>query len=162
MDQAARIDVFLQPGDWFVGDRSYRLRTLLGSCVSITLWHRGLRVGAMSHFLLPERPGPGAPDGRYGADALAFMLDGLSGHGVRGAECEAKIFGGGDMFPGRYRDGPGIGRRNGAAAHALLDGAGIAVVSESLFGAGHRQILFDVDSGDVWSRQIDKPAGGLP
>jgi hypothetical protein len=33
------IDIFLMPGDVFVGDEQYRVRTLLGSCVSVTLWH---------------------------------------------------------------------------------------------------------------------------
>jgi chemotaxis protein CheD len=162
MEAADQVDVFLQPGDWFVGDHTYRIRTLLGSCVSITLWHRGLRVGAMSHFLLPEHSRGGMPDGRYGADALALMLEGLRGYGVQGSDCQAKIFGGGDMFPGQLRCGISIGEKNGAAARALLAGAGIALVSESLFGSGHRQILFDVASGDVWSRQIDKPAGAKP
>lgn len=31
---------------------------------------------------------------------------------------------------------------------------GIEVVSESLFGEGHRQIAFDVGTGHVWSRQV--------
>ena len=26
--------------------------------------------------------------------------------------------------------------------------------AESLFGVGHRQIIFDVSKGDVWSRQV--------
>ncbi len=40
------IDVFLQPGEHFVGDADCRIRTLLGSCVSITLWHATRRLGA--------------------------------------------------------------------------------------------------------------------
>jgi chemotaxis protein CheD len=27
-------------------------------------------------------------------------------------------------------------------------------VSESLFGIGHRQIIFDVSNGDVWAYQV--------
>ncbi len=156
MDSGDVIDIFLQPGDYFVGDASFRIRTLLGSCVSITLWQPRLRIGAMSHFLLPERGNGQSPDARYGEDALALMLADLRPYGVRGSECEAKIFGGGDMFPGRARKGPGIGEKNGAAARSLLARHAIPVVSESLFGNGHRQILFDIASGDVWSRQLEK------
>jgi chemotaxis protein CheD len=47
-----------------------------------------------------------------------------------------------------------VGRRNGSVARTLLSSAGIPVVSESLFGVGHRQIIFDVAQGHVWSRQI--------
>ena len=40
------IDIFLQPGEYFVGDADYQIRTMLGSCVSMTLWHPCKRVGA--------------------------------------------------------------------------------------------------------------------
>lgn len=152
------IDIFLQPGEYFAGDASFRVRTLLGSCVSIVLWHPRTRVGAMSHFLLPARPRGALPDGRYGDDAMVLMLTELKLHGVRGRDCEAKIFGGGDMFPHQWRDGPSIGERNGAAARELLAGYRIPVASESLFGAGHRQIIFEIASGDVWVRQTEAAA----
>ena len=150
------VDVFLQPGDYFVGDAGFRVRTLLGSCVSITLWSPLRRIGAMSHFLLPTRPEGAEPDSRYGDDALSMMLAELADLGVRPGECEAKIFGGGDMFPGQRRHGVHVGEKNGTAARGMLASRGIAVVSESLFGNGHRQILFEIASGDVWARQVEK------
>lgn len=157
---ASNRHLYLDPGQYAVGDRHCRFRTLLGSCVSITLWHPGRRIGAMSHFLLPyraSRPGgaPDAPDPRYGDEALILMLDGLGARGVRAQECEAKIFGGGIMFPDV--DAPkhsGIGRRNGEAARQMLDAVGIPIRSESLFGQGYRTVVFDVDSGCVWARQF--------
>jgi chemotaxis protein CheD len=152
------IDIFLQPGELFVGDKGYQIRTILGSCVSITLWHPASRMGGMSHFLLPTRSGPGGDperDGRYGDEALQLMLEELSKYGLRPEDCEAKVFGGGNMFPGHDRAGAMlVGQRNGEAARELLLYRGIPVVSESLFGNGHRQIIFDVSNGDVWSRQI--------
>jgi len=153
--------VVLRPGEYFVGDARHRVRTLLGSCVSVTLWHARQRIGAMSHFLLATR-GEGArtdgPDPRYGDEALQLMLAGLSARNVVAAQCQAKIFGGGDMFPAhRNRAGMAVGRRNGEAARALLQQHGIEVISESLFGAGHRQIAFDIHSGHVWSRHVPLP-----
>ena len=152
------IDIFLQPGELFVGDQDYQIRTILGSCVSITLWHAAARMGGMSHFLLPTRSGLGEDlelDGRYGDEALRLMLQELGSYGLRPQDCEAKIFGGGNMFPGQGRpEAMLVGRRNGEAARELLQVRGITVISESLFGIGHRQIIFDVNKGDVWSRQI--------
>jgi chemotaxis protein CheD len=156
------MDIFLSPGELFVGDESFQIRTVLGSCVSITLWHPRLRIGGMSHFLLPTR-GQGATgelDGRYGDEALQLMFKDLTTHGVPPQQCEAKIFGGGNMFPGnqhargKHQLGISVGRRNGEAARALLKLHNIHVLTESLFGVGHRQIIFDVSSGDVWSRQV--------
>ena len=154
-----RSDVFLFPGDHFVGDARHRVRTLLGSCVAITLWHAQRRVGAMSHFLLSARHSrdTGSLDGRYGGESLLLMLHELSARGVPVHECQAKLFGGSDMFPNQgARDSAfHVGRRNGETARALLQSRGLRVVAESLFGVGHRQVVFDIGDGAVWSRQVD-------
>ncbi|HEX7689065.1 MAG TPA: chemotaxis protein CheD, partial [Burkholderiaceae bacterium] len=121
---STHVEVFLKPGEYVVAGPGHRFRTVLGSCISMTLWSPHRRVGAMSHFLLPTR-GRGrvdatrglalrALDGRYGDEALQLMLHELDRLDVRPAQCEAKIFGGGDMFPGRRRAGGplAVGRRN--------------------------------------------------
>lgn len=151
-----RREILLRPGDHFTGGADCRIRTLLGSCVSITLWHRTMQIGSMSHFLLDTRAAQKADelDGRYGDEAILLMLQGLVAHGVDPEECEGKIFGGSDMFPDRAASAsPAIGKRNGEAARALLEGLSIPVVAASLFGFGHRQIIFDIQSGRVWSKQ---------
>lgn len=151
-----RVDVFLQPGECFAGDEHYTLRTLLGSCVSITLWHPRHRIGAMSHFLLPTRnmARRGSPDGRYGDEAMLLMRDELARFGLRPAECRAKVFGGASMFPEQAQPGAAcVGKKNGEAARELLRAHGIEPVSEHLFGVGHRQIIFNVHTGDVWAHQ---------
>lgn len=151
------IDIFLLPGDYFVGGEDYRIRTLLGSCVSITLWHPKRRIGTMSHFVLSSRqPARGESlNSRYAEESLELMLAELRAMGVEPAQCQAKIFGGGIMFPKlAAKQHNSIGRQNGEEARRLLRARGITVVSESLYGVGHRLIIFDVGSGHVWSRQV--------
>ena len=59
------------------------------------------------------------------------------------------------MFPDHCHAGAiNVGQRNGEAARSMLLAKNIPIVSESLFGVGHRQIVFDVSNGDVWSKQI--------
>jgi chemotaxis receptor (MCP) glutamine deamidase CheD len=54
------------------------------------------------------------------------------------------------MFPDHFRAGAmNVGQRNGEAALALLNHHGVPIVSESLFGLGHRQIIFDVRNGEA-------------
>jgi chemotaxis protein CheD len=153
-----RIDIFVQPGEYFVGDEKYRIRTLLGSCVSIVLWHPIKQVGALSHFLLSSRSAQSPPelDARYGDDAMWLMLRDLKRLNVTTTECHGKIFGGGNMFPQQVRSGTAnVGERNGETGRSWLRAHGIRIVSESLFGVGHRQIIFDVKSGHVWARQVE-------
>jgi chemotaxis protein CheD len=152
------LDIFLQPGELFVADAGYQIRTILGSCVSITLWHPETCLGGMSHFLLPTRGKKVKHqelDGRYGDEALQMMITDLRARGVEPQDCQAKIFGGGNMFPGtKHAIGIKVGHRNGLAAREMLRHSGIQVVTESLFGVGHRQIIFDLSRGDVWARQV--------
>lgn len=150
------IDIFLQPGDLYFGDADTRIRTVLGSCVAITLWHPRARLGGMCHFLLPQRGGPSAglaPDGRYGDEAVALLVDEIRRQRTAPGDYVAKVFGGGDMFPaltcGR---GGHVGRRNGEFALARLAELGVRVRNCHLAGTGHRQVIFEVWSGDVWLR----------
>jgi chemotaxis protein CheD len=155
-------DVVLQPGEFFVGDRRHRVHTLLGSCVSITLWHPRARIGAMSHYMLAQRGGNDAGmelNARYGEEALTLMIEQLARLGVAADKCQAKVFGGGEMFQTQQRN-PTVGRKNGDAARELLRERGIALTAASMFGIGHRNIIFNVNTGDVWSRQVD-PASVL-
>jgi CheY-like chemotaxis protein/chemotaxis receptor (MCP) glutamine deamidase CheD len=148
------------PGDVFVGDAQYRVRTLLGSCVSITLWHP---VAHRRHVALPAarpRPAPPAIDkpGMYGADAMQLLVDGLAQHGVPLMQCQGKIFGGGAMFPrnSKVRD---IGMQNGDLRARCCANTAYTLVSESLFGEGHRQLIFTIRSGEVLSRQVPPEPG---
>jgi chemotaxis protein CheD len=170
MGHGARQEIFLKPGEYAVGEAACRIRTVLGSCISMALWSPALRVGAMSHCLLPSRGRVGVEgarglelrglDARYADEALHLMLHELERRGARAAACSAKIFGGGNMFPAQRGAGVPVGRRNGEAARMLLKAQGIEVVSESLFGDGYRQIVFDIASGDVWARQLPPADGG--
>src|ERR1700739_2693087 len=160
MSASKPIDIFLMPGDCFVGDARYRVRTLVGSCVSMTLWHPRLRIGAISHFLLPgygRRAGT-EQSGKYGVDAMQLLLRELQRMGVPPTQCQGKIFGGGAMFPNQAGKRSDIGRQNGDCARRLMREHGIDVVSESLFGTGHRQIIFNFGTGEVLSRQIHPDA----
>jgi hypothetical protein len=129
----AIMEIFLQPGDWYFGDKDTRIRTLLGSCIAITIWHPRLRVGGMCHFLLPGRgvctPSVGL-DGRYGDEAIAALMQELWRQRTHPGEYVCKIFGGGNMFQTLaarsalkdflQKDAPEIIRAVKAAARANL------------------------------------------
>ena len=59
------------------------------------------------------------------------------------------------MFPDlRAGTGASVGRRNGEFAQQLLRDHGVPIVASSLFGVGHRRIMFDIATGNVWCRQV--------
>lgn len=155
MNTLARIDVSLDPGDTCFGGRDMRMRTVLGSCVSIVFWHPQRLLGGMCHFMLPGAGGKrnGILDGRYAEDAFALMLLAIGRYGAPAHEYQVKLFGGGDMFPGQGNSVQ-VGRRNVEVARALVRRHGMSIASEHLEGIGHRSVIFDVGSGEVWVRQL--------
>jgi len=156
-DTGLIMDIFLQPGDFYFGDSETRIRTLLGSCVAITLWHPSRHIGGMTHCLLP---GTGRVvsadgyDGRYVDEALPWLLREAVRNGTRPAEYQFKLFGGGDMFAksGTSND-MGIGRKNALRAIDLLSGMGLSVLTHDIGGTTSRSLIFDVSTGDVWVRR---------
>lgn len=153
----AAIDIFLQPGEVYFGDRGTRIRTVLGSCVSITFWHPRLLLGGMCHYMLPGCTGEGAGrrDGRYADEAVSLLLEEMRAAGTRPGDYQAKIFGGGRMFS--FEAGKGvldIGNRNVDAGRRVLRLLGLEPASEHLAGVGHRSLIFDVASGDVWVKHL--------
>ena len=147
-----RTRVFLLPGEYHFDRIGSRIRTLLGSCVAVTLWHPQRRVGGMCHFLLPGRVRTSSTpfDGKYADEALALLVKEMTAVGTVPREYEAKLFGGGNMFQVKTSSGMGmIGRKNALAAKQLMNHYGILIKEESLEGSGHRNVEFDVSSGKV-------------
>lgn len=147
---------YLGIGEWYFATHPARIRTLLGSCVSVTLWHPRLRIGGMCHYMLPGRQGgkTGQPlDGRYADEAMMMFDQAFTRHGTRAGDYIAKVFGGGNMFATTnkpLRQSMDIGQRNIETVHQLLKQRGIPVIAEHLGGDGHRRLIFDIHSGDAW------------
>lgn len=147
-------EVFLQPGELYFGDGRTRVHTLLGSCVSATLWHPQKRMGGMCHYMLPRRGGPQAElDARYAEDAMLLLRHEIRQVGTRPEEYVVKLFGGGSMFPDHVREkaaAKNVSCSNVEAGRVLARKHGFAIHAEDLGGVGYRKVVFDIWSGDVW------------
>ena len=150
--RTAENTVLLKAGDFHFGGGGTRISTLLGSCVSITLWHPRKRIGGMCHYMMTERPRePDMPlDGRYAAEAFELFLQHVDAAGTRPSEYQAKLFGGANMFAGSDAGRMNIGARNIEYGHRLLASQHIALIAEHVAGSGRRKLHFDLWNGDVW------------
>ncbi len=144
--------VVLKPGDFHFGSGHTRISTLLGSCVSITLWHPRKHIGGMCHFMMSERrrTSDSPLDGRYASEAFELFLQHVERAGTGPCEYQAKLFGGANMFNSGKGGGIDIGARNIECAHRLLASQHIALIAEHVAGSGPRKLHFDVWSGNVW------------
>jgi len=144
--------VVLSAGDFHFGSGHTRITTLLGSCVSITLWHPRKHIGGMCHYMMTERnrAADDALDGRYASEAFGLFLLHVEQAGTRPSEYQAKLFGGANMFAGTPRGKMDIGPRNIEYGRKLLASKNIALMAEHVGGSGRRKLHFDIWSGDVW------------
>lgn len=148
-------DVFLQPGGYCLESGNTRIRTLLGSCVALVLWHPERLLGGMCHYLLPGRArSQGITlDGRYADEAVELLLEQIRTAGTRPQDYQARLFGGGRMFDrlaGEVRGGAQVQERNVDAGRTLVRRHGFPLKAEHLGGDGHRQVILDVRSGEAW------------
>jgi chemotaxis protein CheD len=144
-------DVVLMPGQMYFGGRAATIRTLLGSCLAITLWHPARRVGGMCHFLLPSRQRrPGEPlDGRYGDEAMEAMMDMLELTGTKPSEYVAHLYGGADTMP----EGGGlrfnVGERNIEQGWTLVDRYGFQLEGVDVGEDVPRTVTLTLATGEV-------------
>lgn len=145
-------DIFLQPGDFYFGKAPARIRTLLGSCVAITMWHPQRLLGGMCHYMLPSRQRRGSSlNGKYADEAMQLFQQQAHRFDTALPDYQIKLFGGGSMFlPGNYAGYADVAQNNVAAAHMLLAQYNLTLCAKHLGLTGHRNIIFDLSSGHVW------------
>ena len=125
--------VFLLPGEYMVSKQPHIISTLLGSCVSVCLYHPQHHFGGMNHYMLAHGAA-GERGGKYGDYAinvlLQFMEQACGGLGG----VEAMIMGGASVV-GAIGSGDQIGIRNVALAREMLARHNIRVVKEQVGGS---------------------------
>jgi chemotaxis protein CheD len=163
-------EVVLQIGEFYFGGGRTKIRTLLGSCVSITMWHPRLKIGGMCHYLLPRRGvtegALAAPEGNYAEGAMQLFVRELRQSGTRPEDYVVKLFGGGSMFvdasdtqrtftetAALRTDVRDVSIRNVSAGRELLAKHGFNISAEHTGGYGSRVLVFELWSGDVWIRR---------
>jgi len=149
---AEPIEIYLLPGDFHFGDENTRISTVLGSCVSIAVWHPLLRIGGMSHSLLPSRGKSGnhVLDGHYVDEAIELLLREIGKRHTRPAEYQVKLVGGGNMFRQPLSEKVfNVAGSNVEAARELLVAGGFNIHAEHVGGSGHRSVIFDLCDGSV-------------
>lgn len=168
MDKRSGTDlplVYLNPGQFFLGDQPTRVDTLLGSCVAVTLYHASSQIGAICHGLLPRCSCDGAGCASLGCDdcfryvecSILSMLALFQARGVVVHQLEAKVFGGADMLPVNNPDNS-IGRQNVRIAQRVLDNERVRLQAADVGGERGRKLRFLTHTGEVFLRRMRRHA----
>jgi len=149
--------IFLLPGEFYFGNDYASIKTLLGSCVAITMWNARLKIGGMCHFKLPSRPSHFSIvlDGSYGEEAIQLFLDNMKHYMLRPEDMRVGVYGAGNMFKEIIKnDFKSVSAQNITLVHTLLPELGFTIHNESLGGNVSRRIALDLVTGDVTQQSL--------
>ncbi len=153
---------YLKAGDLLVTEKPYRVSTVLGSCVSVTMFSKRLRIAAICHALMPicaEKAScfvSCADPFKYVNCVVPDMVRKMHSHGVSPKEIETKLFGGSDMFgPGtdQKRAVP-VGKLNIEAAVRAIRAENLVLKVTDVGGLLGRKIFFYTNTGEVWLKHL--------
>ncbi len=163
----------LDPGEIFINTQPAEIYTVLGSCVSITLYHPRLKQVAMSHCRKPDQTCYHMVDGLkicrelgdYVACSLRFMLAFFDQKGIERKELIIKLFGGALMSQGVAPVGnkeegshlfTSMGKRNSERALELIRNERLHLTASDIGGPWARQIVFYTHTGEVQLKRMQK------
>lgn len=150
------VKLYLNPGEMVLAEAPAIVTTVLGSCVSVTLFYPPRALGSICHAVLPG--GREHDPGKYADQAVRTMIEFFADLKVHPQELTAKIFGGADMFPPYKGCGrsSSIGAQNVQAALAALSSLGIEPKVSEVGGHLGRKLVFVTHTGEVFIRRISK------
>ncbi|MDH5182910.1 MAG: chemotaxis protein CheD [Gammaproteobacteria bacterium] len=145
--------LYLMPGALYIGNEVEEIKTLLGSCVAVTLWHPVDRLVAMTHIVLPTsavRSGP-----RYATEAIAQLTRVINQRLYQPSEFEVGLYGGGMMFTLEENDRLDVGERNVRKTRELLQQAGFHIKHSDVLGPVYRHISIKRETGQILLKSTD-------
>jgi chemotaxis protein CheD len=136
--------------------------TVLGPCVSATLWCRRSRLAAICHAMLPTAPPAGRPRqdglrGKYVDEVIPEMILQFMRKAGRPLSYEVKLFGGADLLDHpAHTAGARIGSQNVEIARELLSRHRLALTAFDVGGNTGRKLIFDTLTGQVRVKHLPK------
>ncbi len=150
-------EIFLKPAGMYFGEGPSRVKTILGSCVSITMFHAGSQFGAICHAVLPfSKEAVGEPEPyKYVDTSIVCMLREFNVRGIVRDEIQVKLFGGAHMFAEENlrRKHMTVGSKNLETAIKMLETEGLRLQSYNIGGLYGRKIHFYTHTGEVFIKQ---------
>ncbi len=157
---------YLHPGEICICAHSVKVITVLGSCVSITMFNSRLQMGAICHATLPrcrsvkeECIKPCIDAFKYTDCAIHHMLRAFSDRGIMNSEIEIKLFGGADTLNSRSSNA--IGSQNIRTALHVIRKEKLSVAAADVGDSFGRKLIFFTRTGEVFLKRL-RNGNGLP
>jgi len=159
-------NLYLKPGEMSILEQPTRVTTVLGSCVTVTLYHGQLKLSAICHALLPnckkhlyessindllDRECQYCPEAfRYVDCAVSMMVEAFSRLGACPTETRVSIFGGAKMIGRKHTPvNYPVGLQNVHVARKVIADHGLNISFSDTGGAYGRKLFFNTQTGEA-------------
>jgi chemotaxis protein CheD len=158
-------NIYLKPGEIYFSHKPAVISTLLGSCVSVTMFSHRMGAGAICHGLLPSCKGQKpcecdkfCSEGmRYVDCSIMRMLEWFERNGVARGEIDVKVFGGADMLSGPESAAKAtVGQQNISMAFQVIEKENLRIAASDVGGLRGRKIIFSTHTGEVLLKRLLK------
>ncbi len=146
--------VYLKPGEVIISKNPILVSTILGSCIAVTMFGTGKKIGAICHAMYPSNP-TGDVNVQYVDSAIRYIFDKMIEYNGK-SDIIVKLFGGAKVLTGgEYgEDRMAIGEQNISQAKRTLAELGLAIANSDIGGLRGRKLLFSIKTGDVYRRRL--------
>ncbi|WP_337841573.1 chemotaxis protein CheD [Rheinheimera sp.] len=158
---AAKLELTnLAPGDFVYGTGGRQLYfTVLGSCVSLVLWHPASRFYAMCHYISPHTPATEAGkvrvQGKYADQVLPYLWQQVQKHQIPPQELQVSLAGGaGNLLSGQLARQFQIGALNLEMARHFIAEHQLNLYKDDTGGQPARRLRFDSRTGALEIEQV--------
>jgi len=151
--------VYLLSEKLYITEKPSVVATVLGSCVSVTMFARKAGLAAICHALLPNCPKAGmcpancVQQYKYVDCVIPKMIEKFKKRNIRPRDLEVNLFGGADM------PGPGtvekIGNLNIQTALGTLRSEKLRLKASDVGGNHGRKIYFYTHTGDIVLKRLE-------
>ena len=154
--------VYLHPGEIFYGNKPTLVTTVLGSCLSITMYSKKTKYSGISHCQLPFynkfniNNVKCTEPYKYVDCTISKMLETFAKLNINKEDLEIKLFGGGDVIATRQeRENPKtIGRQNIMAAIQTMNKYQLSITASDTGGKQGRKIFFVTNTGEIYLKRL--------
>jgi len=156
--------IYLKPSEIHITKTPSMVETVLGSCVSITMFDRRSGVSMICHCLLPKCKNENHCNGdcsdgfKYVDCSIRRMIAKYAAYDIKRSNIEVKVFGGADMFKtsAESANSIAIGKQNIETALKIIEAERLNLIASDVGGTRGRKIFFNTYTGEVHLKRLNK------
>lgn len=156
--------VYLHPGEVCYSEKDIVVSTVLGSCISISMYNAAIPFSGISHCQLPTCKEPHnncqncKEQYKYVDCTVKNMVQKFNQHGIANKDIELKLFGGADVLQtvsGKIKINT-VGSQNINSAIKTISEFNIKIMASDVGGERGRKLFFRSKTGEVFLNRLKK------